>query len=556
MRKVFFIILALAICYELDGTCLAQVQQEWVVRYEMTNTYNKLNASIADAFGNVFVTGSYDLGNNNIDYLTIKYNTSGIQQWIAEYSGPANGYDIATAIAIDNSGNVYVTGASEQLTGSVSDIVTVKYNSSGVQQWTLRYQAPPNAQAVPTDIKIDVQGNIYVTGWVGSAPTGGAVTLKYTSGGVQVWNKIYSVSSADKAKAMNIANDGNIYILGTGGGLETVDMFIVKYNSAGDTLWSRRDLYMYAMGGGGLSANSIQTDASNNVYISCAADFYSYYTNHYFFVTAKYDASGGQQWIRYDTTSVISDYITSMAVLPNGNVFITGPDGNKSRTIKYNSSGIRQWVSAYNTVSNGYYKPVSIASDALGNSYITGSRYIYSDTSRSSLFTIKYDTAGNEKWEIAYNYLSNYTNAASSVLVCPDMSLYVTGTSIENGYISTAFVTIKYSQLIGIHPISSSWPKEFSLSQNYPNPFNPSTKIKFSIPPLKGVRRMSVTLKIYDVLGSLVASLIPPLWGEQEGLMPGTYEVEWDASNFPSGVYFYKLTSGNFNKTKRMVLIK
>jgi hypothetical protein len=242
-----------------------------------------------------------------------------------------------------------------------------------------------------------------------------------------------------------------------------------------------------------------------------------------------------------------------MVVQRNGNVIITGPDGNRGKTIKYNSSGVRQWVSIYNTVSNNYYKPVSIASDALGNSYITGSRYIYSDTSRSSLFTIKYDTAGNEKWEIPYNYLSNYSNAASSVLVCPDMSLYVTGTSIENGYISTAFVTIKYSQLIGIHPISSLIPKEYFLSQNYPNPFNPATKIRFSLPfPSKG----GVKLEVYDVLGRLVVSLIPPLWGGQEGLKPGTYKVEWDGTNYPSGVYFYKLTTESFDQTKRMVLLK
>ena len=96
-------------------------------------------------------------------------------------------------------------------------------------------------------------------------------------------------------------------------------------------------------------------------------------------------------------------------------------------------------------------------------------------------------------------------------------------------------------------------PESFSLSQNYPNPFNPSTKIEFSLPvPSKG----GVTLTIYDELGRKIADLIPPLRGGQEGLSPGTYSVDWNASNYASGIYFYKLVSGEFTETKKMVLIK
>jgi hypothetical protein len=80
-------------------------------------------------------------------------------------------------------------------------------------------------------------------------------------------------------------------------------------------------------------------------------------------------------------------------------------------------------------------------------------------------------------------------------------------------------------------------PKYFSLSQNYPNPFNPTTKIKFDTPPQpspKG-REQWVRLLIYDILGREITTLV------NQQLKPGTYEVEWDGSNFPSGVYFYKL---------------
>ena len=110
---------------------------------------------------------------------------------------------------------------------------------------------------------------------------------------------------------------------------------------------------------------------------------------------------------------------------------------------------------------------------------------------------------------------------------------------------------------IGIQPISSEVPDRFMLYQNYPNPFNPSTKIKFALPPsLKGegkdapMVRQGVRVIIYDILGREISTLV------NEELKPGTYEVEWLAENYPSGVYFYTITFNNFFESKRMVLLK
>jgi hypothetical protein len=96
---------------------------------------------------------------------------------------------------------------------------------------------------------------------------------------------------------------------------------------------------------------------------------------------------------------------------------------------------------------------------------------------------------------------------------------------------------------------------DFYLHQNYPNPFNPTTKIKFSIPsnknPLPGVARGGlVTLKVYDILGKEVAVLV------NEEKSPGEYEVNFNAANLSSGVYFYQLKSGDFIQNKKMILLK
>ena len=117
------------------------------------------------------------------------------------------------------------------------------------------------------------------------------------------------------------------------------------------------------------------------------------------------------------------------------------------------------------------------------------------------------------------------------------------------------------TSLTGINNPSSEIPTEFNLNQNYPNPFNPTTKIKFNIPNFtppftKGGQGGFTSLKIYDILGNEVATLV------KEKLSPGTYEVEWDANNLASGVYYYQLKIKNeelkilYSETKRMVLIK
>ena len=96
-----------------------------------------------------------------------------------------------------------------------------------------------------------------------------------------------------------------------------------------------------------------------------------------------------------------------------------------------------------------------------------------------------------------------------------------------------------------VSQISSNVPDKYSLNQNYPNPFNPTTNIRFDLP-----KSGSVKLVVFDALGREVATLV------NEKLAPGTYEVDWNGSGYPSGVYFYKLFTNEYVDVKKMVLIK
>ena len=101
---------------------------------------------------------------------------------------------------------------------------------------------------------------------------------------------------------------------------------------------------------------------------------------------------------------------------------------------------------------------------------------------------------------------------------------------------STVLVSVETDKLL---------PAEFLLEQNYPNPFNPNTIISFSIP-----KRSNVILKVYDILGNELVTLI------NEETDAGRYNINFNASGLPTGVYFYQLVSSDFVETKKMMLLK
>jgi hypothetical protein len=120
------------------------------------------------------------------------------------------------------------------------------------------------------------------------------------------------------------------------------------------------------------------------------------------------------------------------------------------------------------------------------------------------------------------------------------------------GITPSAGLTFNFSPPpVSVVNINSQVPESFALYQNYPNPFNPSTSIRFSLPSVgNGRDRSYVQLIIYDILSREIAVLV------NEQLQPGTYETNWNASNYSSGIYYYTLKAGDFSETKKMILIK
>jgi hypothetical protein len=121
-----------------------------------------------------------------------------------------------------------------------------------------------------------------------------------------------------------------------------------------------------------------------------------------------------------------------------------------------------------------------------------------------------------------------------------------TNLSVNKFYIATEGQNI----VIGLKSGSQEIPEKYTLYQNYPNPFNPETKIKFDIHSNLNSKKTNVKLVIYNVLGKEIAYLV------NEELNPGSYEIQWNASNYPSGVYYYRLVTEGYTETKKMMLLK
>lgn len=218
------------IAYDQDGSYL------WKGIYNgPSNLIDFACDMAADGMGNVIVTGVSDDSLNSRDYFTIKYNVNGDTVWTARYDGPDNDVDYAEAMAVDGSGNTYVTGESIGI-DTYYDFATVKYDSNGNQQWVARYNGPLNDDDEAYAIAVDNMENVYVAGYqTNTSDYYDLVTIMYDTDGEEQWVMVYDGPAGDNDEACSIVADdeGNVYVTGYSYDPSTdYDIVTIKYSQS------------------------------------------------------------------------------------------------------------------------------------------------------------------------------------------------------------------------------------------------------------------------------------------------------------------------------------
>ena len=455
-------------------TVNAQVQQAWTVpfRYSGHSSLDHGNAVTVDANGNVYVLGptAYGDGDESEDgMVTIKYDKHGVKLWSSRFPGREL-FRTGPSIAVDADGNVYVAGRKERDVAPWAfplEYVIVKYNSSGAVQWSHTYEGP-RKRCLSVYMAIDAASNVYVTGASLSdqgeeadfySPTDIA-TLKFDKDGNLKWTRRYNGAAPndfdDAPGGMVVDASGNVYITGNSQKDCRIGCTTIKYNTDGTELWVQR--YNATATSWDVGAD-IKMDASGNIYI-CSKNFTSSTTGETNISTLKYDNDGALQWVKqFDSGE--DDLPGSIGIDGAGNVYVAGfsdqssafPSNYSLAILKYNNSGDEQWVKNYalNASSNPFFfddQPddhfarLIIGND--NNLYISTPIFVIGES--YNYLTLKYDPGGHIVWTQQFNGASNLADYPGGITVDANNNVYVTGGSTVAGGNVDNFVTIKYTQ--------------------------------------------------------------------------------------------------------------
>jgi photosystem II stability/assembly factor-like uncharacterized protein len=384
------------------------------------------------------------------------------------------------------------------------------------------------------------------------------------------WNEIYrdyltkedlnSIYFLDNNTGFTCGNRGRLF-RSVNGGLNWVMLTSnTGYNYTGIRFTDNNSGYVCGGNGNatGIILKTINSGLNWQVSYQDSAHF-----NSIFFINIQTGWATGARGLILKTTNAGNNWVKYRHQFNSSNLrifFINENTGflTKSSTIYKSTNGGVNWINNLNALTAGiqFFGQTGFASAVSGSSMLLykttneGSNWIaYSTggTSAGPLYFINPETgwiSGGGSIRKTTNGGINWVQQESgiqwnlnSIYFSDNTHGWTAGTS--GGIMRTV------SGGIGINPISNEIPQEFYLLQNYPNPFNPVTKFRFQLP----VRELA-KLVIYDALGRQIAVIL------NEILMPGTYEIEWNASDYSSGVYFYSLVTNEFTQSRKMIVLK
>jgi hypothetical protein len=350
-------------------------------------------AVAADDDGNVFVAGRTRSTATDTDYVTLKYLSDGTLAWARRYHYA--GVDVPTALVPDRRGGVFVTGRSNATTGNANqDYLTLHYGADSTLLWGARSNGPGNAGDFATAIALDLEGNLYVTGysWTGTTPRYDYCTVRYdTTDGDTVWSRRYDGTAPalkdDYAYAITCDDSGFVYVTGRANEVGTTyDATTVKYDPMGAQVWVNR----FDVGSLGTEGGSrVGVDADYNVYVGGHTE--SWETSYDVLVFRINQSDNSVPWYRTYNYVNDDDTLMDMTVDPAGNCYVLAEiytyEGDVDwATMKYTANGTRVWT-AYVATYDEDDDPSAITVDERGDVYCAG--YNFPVTSENCL-VVKY----------------------------------------------------------------------------------------------------------------------------------------------------------------------
>ncbi|OYU83388.1 MAG: hypothetical protein CFE24_11605 [Flavobacterium sp. BFFFF2] len=446
------------ICYSGTGV------QQWATVYDFGIGDDRATNIALDNSGNLYVTGQSDVGTAtvNFDITTVKYNAAGAQQWVKTFGGAAQNDDIPSAIAVDAAGSVWVTGTvdTDATTAIVNDFLTIKYNTSGVQQWQQTYNAQTASNDFAKSIAVDASGAVIVAGYAEIIPQKNAVALKYSSAGLVQWTKTVDAEgdNSDKPNSLALDASGNVLVAGSVVEYGTDKNFALqKINATGNTAWVRT--INGTSVGSADAALGVVTDAAGNIYL---AGYTHNKGTSSDYTVAKYDTAGTLIWsANYDFITE-TDRALAIALDATNNVYVTGrSDSDASNTItnddiatlKYSTTGTVLWTKRYNGTGNGTDTGRVIKVSASGNVYVAGRTW---NGTNFDVIVIKYNSAGAQQWAYIYNSTGN--EEAFFMEIDASENVYVLGNA-DNAAANTDLLTLKINSA-GVQ----QWVKKYDSS--------------------------------------------------------------------------------------------
>jgi hypothetical protein len=463
--------------------------------------------------------------------------------WTRTYGGSS--LDRAYCVQQTSDGGYILAGGTYSFGAGYEDFYLVKTDSSGDTLWTRTYGGSSEDRC--NSVHQTADGGFITVGYTHSFGAGGkdVYLVKTDSSGDTLWTRTYGGGRYDEGYSVLQTSDSGYIIAGYtdsfGPGNDNV--WLLKTDSSGDTLWTRTyGLGNYAQG------RSVQLTSDGGYVI--AGHIFSYSTHSHDVYLLKTDSSGDTLWTRTYGASD-HDYGYSVQQTADGGYVIAGYTYyhpfyvfSDVYLVKTDSSGETLWTRTYDreTLDHGY----SVQQTSDGGYIIAGETWP-SGGGGYDVYLLKTDSSGDTLWTRIYGGVCG-DDYGYSVQQTSDGAYIIAGWTDSFGAGGYDVYLIKtVGEVVGVDDpeFESSLPASTSLSQCYPNPFNASTTINYQLPIDAYVR-----LDIYNLLGEKVASLA------DKRQQAGYKSVNWDAQEVSSGLYFYKLTAGDYTETRRMMLVK